>query len=194
MDRACRPLSPHSTPLQRTLGFLQERIAGKLREQVFCPARPSLSYSELDESKTLCRSRRLRNTCPVVGSQCDGHLQAHGSRCSHQALRRSRADLADGARPRLSHLLSIAGPIPRQLHPGPGQPISRSARQVSAHGNHRRSRRPASAGMELHARALHHRPGAPQNPRRAHRRPPPGFRFRQAGRHSPGANPLRFHP
>ncbi len=45
------------------------------------------------------------------------------------------------------------GQIHRQLHPGPGEPISRSAGQVPAHGNHRRSRRPASSGVELHAGA-----------------------------------------
>ena len=117
-----------------------------------------------------------------------------GSGRGHQALRRSRGGL------RMVHelgfptcFLSLDQYI-GNFTPALAEPISRSARQVPAHRNHRRGGRPAPSGVELHARPIHHRPGPARDPRRAHRCPPPGLGFRQAARHPPGANPLRLYP
>ena len=86
------------------------------------------------------------------------------------------------ARPRLPHLLPLSGQVHRQLHARPRHAVqSLLAKYNSPH--HRRSGRPAAAGVGLHAGPLHHRPRPARHPRRPHRRPAPGIRFRQTARH-----------
>jgi hypothetical protein len=146
-------------------------MACRVSRRGSCSGRIVESRKVLDEPERSPGPHSGRSGCQQAffsGIPCSHavtNAQTHGTRPAHRSFRCSRRTHPPGARAWLFQLFPLTGRLYRRVHAGAGKAIWRSARQVQAHRNDCRSRRPRPPRMEFHSRARHDWACSSRNPR-----------------------------